>query len=316
MKIPQELRIAIENQIIGIKSNKIVENAQQISNRYRNNEGRGNRMLTNKDEALSYAISRMPSTYCAIYSTIQQALKNFNDPITTCLDVGAGTGAATWAIKQLIKVEKCTCLEREQVMIEIGKKLMQDAQLENVEWKKFDILNESITETADLVITSYMINELPEQEKEKIIKKLWDATSKILIIIEPGTPAGFKNILNARELLIKNGAYIMAPCTHQYKCPISKDDWCSFYIRVDRSGLQRKAKKGELGYEDEKFSYIAFSKNPIQQNGLRILRHPQINQGHVKVKVCTENGIVEKTYSKKDGEIYKKIRKFDAGDII
>ena len=102
MKIPQELKTAIENQIIGIKSNKIVENAQQISNRYRNNEGRGNRMLTNKDEALSYAISRMPSTYCAIYSTIQQALKNFNDPITTCLDVGAGTEAATWAIKQLI----------------------------------------------------------------------------------------------------------------------------------------------------------------------------------------------------------------------
>lgn len=60
-----------------------------------------------------------------------------------------------------------------------------------------------------------------------------------------------------------------------------------------------KLKKGELGYEDEKFSYIAFSKMLVENKGERILRHPQINSGYVKVKVCGADGIQEKTYSKK-----------------
>ena len=42
----------------------------------------------------------------------------------------------------------------------------------------------------------------------------------------------------------------------------------------------------------------------------------KINSGFVKVKLCTAEGIQEKTYSKKDGEIYKKTKKLDAGEKI
>ena len=51
-------------------------------------------------------------------------------------------------------------------------------------------------------------------------------------------------------------------------------------------------------------------------NGSRILRHPQIYKGYVNVKLCTENGIQEKKYSKKDGDIYKRVRKLNAGEKI
>ena len=317
MDIPQELKIAIENQLVGIKSNQIIENYQKISSRYRNNIGDGKIFVNKQEEALSYAISRMPSTYCAIYSALDHILKNCNEKINTCYDIGAGTGAATWAVNQCIHFEKCTCFEREQDMIDVGKKLMKGVELlKQVDWKKFDILKDNFTEKADLIITSYMINELPEENKNEIIKKLWNITNKILLIIEPGTPAGFKNIVNAREMLLKEGANIIAPCSHQSECKIKEDDWCSFYVRVNRSGIQRLAKKGELGYEDEKFSYIAFSKTAIDNQKTRILRHPQIYQGYVKIKVCTNHGIEEKIYSKKDGEIYKKIKKLNAGDII
>ena len=317
MDIPQELKIALENQLVGVKSNKIIEKSQEISNRYRNNTGDGKVLINKQEEALSYAISRMPSTYCAIYSALDHTLENYNEKINTCYDMGAGTGAATWAINQFIHLEKSTCFEREEVMIDIGKKLMENAEFsQQTEWKQFNILKEDLKEKADFVITSYMINELPEENKNEIIKKLWNMTNKILLIMEPGTPAGFKNIVNAREILLKEGANIIAPCSHQNKCPIKEDDWCSFYVRVNRSGIQRLAKKGELGYEDEKFSYIAFSKTPINNQKTRILRHPQIYQGYVKIKVCTNHGIEEKIYSKKDGEIYKKVKKLEAGDIL
>lgn len=316
MEIPQELKEEIEKIITGTKTNNIIENAQKISEKYRDNDGKGKKMVTQDNEALAYAISRMPSTYCAIYSVLLNVLKSYNRRINRVLDIGAGTGAATWAVSNIIEPEKIICLEREQAMRDIGSKLMKQ-HIENAEWKEFDLVANEIDEKADLIITSYVINELNKSDREKSILKMWEATNDLLVIIEPGTPEGFKHILEAREILLEKNAHIVAPCICNEKCPInSNEDWCSFYVRVARSGIHRQAKKGELGYEDEKFSYIAFSKQPININGARILRHPQINSGYVKVKLCTNKGIEERIYSKKDKEIYKQVRKLDAGDII
>lgn len=316
MNIPDELKIAIEELLSEKRVNEIIKNAKIISDRYRNNEGKGKRLLTEQSEAISYAISRMPATYAAVYTAVQQTIENYDENLQTLFDIGAGTGAATWAISDIINIADSKCFERESNMINIGKQLMKNTELNKVKWERFDILKEEIRENADIVITSYMINELPENEKENVIEKLWKATNKLLVIIEPGTPSGFKNILKARNRLLKNGGYIVAPCSNQGKCKIAEDDWCAFYTRVLRSSIHKRAKNGELGYEDEKFSYIAFSKIPVKNNGNRILRHPQIYKGYVNVKLCTKDGIQEKKYSKKDGEIYKIVRKLDAGETI
>ena len=95
MDIPDELKKSIDELIEKNKTNKIIENAQIISDRYRNNDGQGKRLLTEQDEAISYAISRMPATYSAVYSAVQHTLENYNEDLETLLDIGAGTGAAT-----------------------------------------------------------------------------------------------------------------------------------------------------------------------------------------------------------------------------
>ena len=317
MEIPQELKNAIDNVIEENKNSIIIEESQKISKKYRENEGKGKRLVTEEAEALAYAISRMPSTYSAVYSALTQTIKNYDKELQSVFDIGAGTGAATWAISNILNTDKTTCFEREKEMRNIGQKLMKNSSLDYVTWKEFDLTKDEIDEKADLVVTSYVINELSQEDRKKSIIKMWNTCNKVLLIIEPGTPEGFKHIIEARDILLAENANIIAPCAHNSKCPInSEEDWCSFYVRVARSGLHRKAKKGELGYEDEKFSYIAFSKETIDNNVSRILRHPQINQGYVKVKLCTTNGLEEKVYSKKDKEIYKKIRKLNAGDTI
>ena len=316
MDIPKGLKDSINRLLSENKASNIIENAQTISNRYRKNDGKGKRLLTNESEAVSYVISRMPATYAAVYSVFKQILANYNEKMTSLLDVGAGTGTGTWAVNEIENMSQITCLEIEKSMSNIGKKLMKNTALDNVQWKSYDILQDEIVEKADIVLTSYMINELPEQEREKVVLKLWQATDKLMVVIEPGTPEGFKNILNIRNLIKEQGGYIVAPCCCNDGCPIKENDWCAFYARVARSSIHRQAKGGNLGYEDEKFSYIAFSKMPVEITGERILRHPQINSGFVKVKLCTADGIQEKTYSKKDGEIYKKIKKLDAGEKI
>ena len=316
MDIPKGLKDSINRLLSENKASNIIENAQTISNRYRKNDGKGKRLLTNESEAVSYVISRMPATYAAVYSVFKQILANYNEKMTSLLDVGAGTGTGTWAVNEIENMSQITCLEREKSMSNIGKKLMKNTALDNVQWKSYNILQDEIAEKADIVLTSYMINELPEQKRENAVLKLWQATNKLMVVIEPGTPEGFKNILNIRNLIKEQGGYIVAPCCCNDGCPIKENDWCAFYARVARSSIHRQAKGGNLGYEDEKFSYIAFSKTPVEITGERILRHPQINSGFVKVKLCTAEGIQEKTYSKKDGEIYKKIKKLDAGEKI
>lgn len=316
MNIPEDLKKAINKLIENNKTNVMIENAQSISNKYRNNDGQGKRLLTQKDEAVSYVVSRMPATYASVYAAFKSVKENYKEELTTLLDIGAGTGAATWAIDELQQIENIKCLERELNMIKIGKQLMLNTKLSKAEWEQYDILQDDIKEQADIIVSSYMLNEISENRKEEVIQKLWEATNKLLLIIEPGTPAGFKNILKVREKLLQNGGYIVAPCGHQGKCTITENDWCAFYARVERSSIHKQAKKGELGYEDEKFSYIAFSKKLVKNNNIRILRHPQINKGYVKVKICTEEGIQQKVYSKKDGELYKKIKKLKAGEII
>ena len=315
MEIPQELKENIENLIINGHS-KIIEQAQNVSKKYRENTGKGNKIITSNSEAIAYAISRMPATYCAVYSSLSQTLKKYKNEIKTVYDIGAGTGSATWAIQELLQPQKITCLEYEKEMLKIGERLMKKTETK-ASWEQFDINKDCFQEKADLVISSYMLNELEESSRKNAIQKMWEATSGLLLLIEPGTPKGFKHILEAREILLQQNANIVAPCTHNGKCEISQDDWCSFYVRVARSGIHRQAKNGTLGYEDEKFSYIAFSRELTFENGqARILRHPQIGQGHVKVKVCTQNGIQEKTFTKKDKEVYKKVRKLDAGECI
>ena len=72
---------------------------------------------------------------------------------------------------------------------------MKDTKLENlVEWQNNDITNVNLEEKADIIVASYMLNELKDSEKLEILKKLWENTNQILFIIEPGTPESYKNI--------------------------------------------------------------------------------------------------------------------------
>ena len=106
MEIPQELKNAIDNVIEQNKNSIIIEESQKISKKYRENNGKGKRLVTEESEALAYAISRMPSTYSAVYSALTQTIKNYDKKLQSVFDIGAGTGAATWAISNILDTDK------------------------------------------------------------------------------------------------------------------------------------------------------------------------------------------------------------------
>ncbi len=315
MELPIEFKNVTESLTTHIPLKKLISAANTISERYRNGSGAGKSLITNETEAAAYAVMRMPGTIGASGSAMQYAAEKISEEIYTMLDVGAGTGACCWAAAEVFPdIEKITCLERENAMLSFGKKLMSEGDFPiECNWLDCDITC-NFNQKADLVTASYVMNELTAENRHKLTAALWNATEKLLIIIEPGTPVGFANIKAIRQQLIDSGAIIVAPCPHNQKCQLSDDDWCHFTARVSRTKLHKQLKGGEVPYEDEKFTYIAAAKINAEPCKARILRHPKIESGKITLKLCSSEGIAERMVTKKDGPLFKKARKSDCGD--
>ena len=314
MELPFELRTAIEKQTEGMSLSKMKKTAEELSYRYRKQSGKGKRLLVEETEAVVYSAVRMPATFGAVFSALNYVLEGMNLKAHTLLDVGAGTGAASWAADALLQLDSITCMEREPAMQKIGKSIMQQGSsvLQRAEWIFADLVSDHILQ-ADLVIASYVLNELLGENFLGTIDKLWQAAQELLLIVEPGTPQGHKRLRMAREYLLSKGAEIAAPCPHGMECPIN---WCHFTCRIARSRLHRQLKDGEVPYEDEKFSYMAFAKKPTEKVPARILRHPYTGKGYISLEICNTDGIETAVIRKKDKDLYKKVKKVRCGDSI
>jgi ribosomal protein RSM22 (predicted rRNA methylase) len=165
---------------------------------------------------------------------------------------------------------------------------------------------------ADLVVVSYVLGEL----REPVAARLWAETADTIAFVEPGTPAGYRRVLDVRDAVLAAGGFTVAPCPHDLPCPLRADDWCHFAARLPRSRLHRRAKGADLGWEDEKLSYAVLSREPVAKAPARIIRHPQPRSGHVNLVTCEPDGIHQRTISRKQGALYKRARDAAWGDAI
>lgn len=316
MELPYKLKQLIENEAQKIKTSSLSAAATAISEKYRNEKGDGSRIVTDRAETAAYAAVRMPATFGAVSAALSYAKECADTEICSLIDVGAGTGAAAWAFTEVFdEAERAICLEREASMSSFGRYLMEEGGFPaEYLWKEFDIASDEITDKADLVIASYMLNELNEKSRIKAVEKLWNGAEKMLLVVEPGTMAGYRNIIAARDFLISSGARIAAPCPAECACPLPENDWCHFTVRVARTKLHKALKGGDAPYEDEKFCYIAAVRCEAKPTKNRILRHPKIESGKITLRLCSGDSIREQIVTKKNGDLFKKARKADCGD--
>ena len=170
---------------------------------------------------------------------------------------------------------------------------------------------------ADLVIAGYYIGELPGDELLRSAEALWSRTAGLLVIIEPGTPAGFGRIRDVRAHLVGQGAHVLCPCPHDLACPLVGDDWCHFAQRLNRSRDHRQVKGAALSFEDEKFSYVALTRRkPEAVARDRVLAAPHVTKAQVATKLCTAQGLVEDVASRRDRDAYKMRRNWRWGDAV
>ena len=318
MEFPLELRAAIEQRAERYTPAQLAALSQQLTLRYHTMSGRGQSLLSQGDEALAYAAVRMPATFGAVCGALQQTLPVLNALPRTLLDVGAGTGAASWAAASLLELDGITCFEREEAMRTLGQQLMQAgaSPLPGARWLAGDAVCDALPAGADLVLASYMLNEFSPAQRAAAVDKLWAAAGQVLVILEPGTPVGFALLREVRTQLLAKGAYLAAPCPHAGACRLTGDDWCHFSARIARSRLHRLLKGGDVPYEDEKYAYLAFSRTPVQPAAARILRHPKAAKGQITLSLCCADANREVTVRKRDGSAFKAARKAAWGDAF
>lgn len=315
--LPEKLQEAISKQIEGFSLTRLAAARQDLSQRYR--ERHHTRFMNKADHRYAYILSRMPATYAVIAKVLKSLADTVQKPIETLLDIGAGPGTVLWSAQELFaSLQHATLYESDLEIASLGKEFLQQDPLlaQKTEWKIQNFVAQEDFGTHDLVTASYALSELSEKELEGLLPKLWNCTRHYLVLIEPGTPYGFKVIEKARRFFLAEKGFVLAPCTHAKTCPlVETGGWCHFSERINRSKEERFVKDGQLGYEDEKYAYLMMAKEPhaVQATG-RIIHVPQKGSGHLTLSLCTADGIKKTVVSKKQGEVYKQARKLTWGD--
>ena len=317
MELPLDIKSTLESLLDGYPRDIILDSAKRIIDRYNNIDNSNNNHIDNDIDTKVYSVIRYPATFKAFSSALSYSISHYIGDIKTAIDFGAGSGAVSLVTLLNLNLEHITLLEKEQTMIDIGQYLFKSIHLDSkVKYTKSDITKGKYDIHADLVYSSYVLNELDKSNIYIVLDKMWECTNKILLIVEPGTPKGFEIIKIVREYLLSKNGYILAPCPHMDKCPMTSNDWCHFSTRVARSKLHKTLKGGDAPYEDEKYCYIAFSKSPCARCTNRILRHPQISSGFITLEVCSPKELSAIKITKKDKEMFRIVRKAKSGDEI
>jgi len=305
--------------------------------------------VSDPQRAAAYAAYRMPATSAALYAALTAGLTAHpglalsadlatQAPLTH-LDVGGGTGAAVWAVHRAWPGRvRSTVIDASAPALALGADLARrsgDPALASTTWESRRLAAPLTLPAADLVTIGYVLGELPDPLATALVDAALNA-ARTLLIVEPGTPRGYAAVLSARTRTLAAGWRLLAPCPHARACPLPDNDWCHMAVRVPRSGLHRDLKGGELGWEDEKYTYLmaaaptprdplapptshadATAPSPAQPTPARVLRHPLIRKGLVQLTLCRPDGTTAQvTVSKRQGAAYRLARHTAWGDTF
>jgi len=315
--LPDALREGLDTALARLPGARLAGSVQRLMTAYRSGAAQTAPVLASEADVAAYAAYRMPATYAAVHTALQQvtgALPGWAPQ--TLSDVGGGTGAATWAaVSALPSLRSVTVLDQVGDALAFGRGLARgsaEPALRDASWERWRV--GSAVPAADLVTISYLLGELSPTQQATVLDAAI-AAGRAVAVIEPGTPDGYRRVLAARTALIARGLTVVAPCPHQLACPLDGRDWCHFAARVPRSALHRRLKEGQLGWEDEKFALVVAMPGPAPAVAGRVLRHPRYRKGVVALELCTAAGTTAPALvSKREGDRYKLARAAAWGD--
>jgi ribosomal protein RSM22 (predicted rRNA methylase) len=213
------------------------------------------------------------------------------------------------------------------------------------------------SEKLDLIVAGWSLGEIEKKGDRPFfnaVNNLLDSLAEngIAIIVESGSPIGFRTISRIRSYITESmpNASILMPCGHSMRCPLydpallnkysktldpsvfkqrinteintSALSWCHFAQRFNRLPVVRYGqRKHAVG--TEKYSYIVLQKNSHRVDTskfsvARLVDDPIKRGEHVHADICSPKGKVERvvlTKGKTGKFAYRYARKMRWGDV-
>ncbi|XP_065223108.1 methyltransferase-like protein 17, mitochondrial [Planococcus citri] len=262
-----------------------------------------------------YLIARMAAEYAVlnrIFAEIQLTCPQFQPH--SLYDFGSGVGTVSWIARKYWaeSLQEYFCVDSSGEMNELAKLLLKGGDetvplpISGLYYRQF--LSTTVSSKYSLVTCSYSLFELPSAEiRLKTLSKLWNKTEDFLVIVEPGTKAGFQLVNEARDFIIQSdsesehstGVHVHSPCPHEFDCPMLKlsQGLCSSRVSYLSPAIVTNA-----SYENEYFCYVVLRKGkrePSDNQWPRVVSHPAKRKKHTHCRLCTKDGqLTDMTFTK------------------
>jgi ribosomal protein RSM22 (predicted rRNA methylase) len=345
--LPPALVAALDAALEGVSRNDLAARAAAQTATFRG--GGTSRPITSQLDALAYGLARMPATFAAnaaVFARLAEAMPDFAP--ASLLDVGAGPGTASWAAaSRWPSVKMVTMVDHNPALRALARRLADSEPMLTADIVAGDAGTDGAH--ADLVVASYVLAEMAEADAVRTARDLWPRAEQALVLIEPGTPAGFRRIRAARAALIEAGAHVAAPCTHDNACPMAGSvgasrsdnqisvgasrsdnqisvgasrsdnqisDWCHFSQRLPRRRDHMQLKAATVPFEDERYSYVALTRDVPPPRTARILSPPLEEKPGLAFELCDKGGRSGRFVPARDRDEIRRVRRKGWGDLF
>ncbi|HEU4549054.1 MAG TPA: small ribosomal subunit Rsm22 family protein [Rhizomicrobium sp.] len=334
--LPPALVAALDAALEGVSRNDLAARAAAQTATFRG--GGTSRPITSQLDALAYGLARMPATFAAnaaVFARLAEAMPDFAP--ASLLDVGAGPGTASWAAaSRWPSVKMVTMVDHNPALRALARRLADSEPMLTADIVAGDAGKDGAH--ADLVVASYVLAEMAEADAVRTARDLWPRAEQALVLIEPGTPAGFRRIRAARAALIEAGAHVAAPCTHDNACPMAGSvgasrsdnqisvgasrsdnqisDWCHFSQRLPRRRDHMQLKAATVPFEDERYSYVALTRDVPPPRTARILSPPLEEKPGLAFELCDKGGRSGRFVPVRDRDEIRRVRRKGWGDLF
>jgi hypothetical protein len=189
--LPPDLKAILETLVHGVSRNAMAKRVAAQSRIYR--AGGASDIIASADDALAYALARLPATYAAttaVLNALCEGLPTLHP--RTVLDVGAGPGGASFAASAMFAgIDEFRMIDANPDLRRLALTLMAGADSASLRHAAGDHAyrhGDALTllagaAPADLVIASYVAGEIADLDLARFAHALWRATAGALAII-------------------------------------------------------------------------------------------------------------------------------------
>ncbi|KAG0250763.1 37S ribosomal protein S22 [Mortierella polycephala] len=219
-------------------------------------------------ESIAYVAAMASTTYSAIKNVLEEVHRRVPTlQPKTFLDFGTGPGTAIWAANEVWGAPlKYTGVDTSMAMLETAEDILdamssRGTPIQNVAFKPF-MSHGPQAAKHDIVMSAFALSELTTPALRKsTLEHLWDSTNDILILIDRGTPSGFKVLAEAREQILGLDA-------NRIK---AKPKYDAYGVQLPEEPTKRepayvlaprKTKHTKENFEDAKYTYVILRKGP------------------------------------------------------